>query len=86
MKAGAVSGVKSIRMPPPLPANWYICSSCDVASVTGRCVGKILTGMLCDFATSAGPPSAYAEIVSGDAIASFFAPALINACAAPTFE
>src|SRR3954452_15727000 len=45
MKAGAVSGVKSIRMPPPSPANWYIWSNCDVASVTGRWVGKILTGM-----------------------------------------
>jgi len=42
--------------------------------------------MLCAFATSAGPPSAYAEIVSGEAIASFLAPAAISACAAPTFE
>ena len=84
MKAGAVSGVKSIRMPPPSPANWYIWSSCEVASVTGRWVGKILTGMPAAFATRAGPPSAYAEIVSGEAIASFLAPALISACAAPT--
>ena len=36
MKAGAVSGVKSMRMPPPSPANWYIWISCEVASVTGR--------------------------------------------------
>src|SRR5262245_3076280 len=55
MNAGAVSGVKSSRMPPPLPANWYICRSCEVASVTGRCVGEMLTGMLCDLAPSVGP-------------------------------
>src|SRR5438067_10672081 len=85
MKAGAVSGVKSIRMAPPSPANWYIWINCDVASVTGRWVGKILTGMPCACATSAGPPSAYAEIVSGEATASFFAPAAISAWAAPTW-
>ena len=43
MKAGAVSGVKSSRMPFPSPANWYICRSWELASVTGRCVGKSLT-------------------------------------------
>ena len=58
MNAGAVSGVKSIRMPPPSPANWYIWSSCEVASVTGRWVGKILTGMPAAIASFAGPPSA----------------------------
>ena len=84
MNAGAVSGVKSIRMPPPSPANWYIWISCEVASVTGRWVGKILTGMPAFWATSAGPPSAYAEIVSGEAMASFLMPALTSACAAPT--
>src|SRR6188474_398640 len=39
MNAGAVSGVKSSRIPPPSPTNWYIWSSCEVASVTGRWVG-----------------------------------------------
>jgi hypothetical protein len=52
--------------------------------VTGRWVGKTLTGMPAFWATRAGPPSAYAEIVSGEAMASFFAPALMSACAAPT--
>ncbi len=84
MNAGAVSGVKSSRMPPPSPANWYIWSSCEVASVTGRWVGKILTGMPAALRDRAAPPSAYAEIVSGEAIASFFMPALTSACAAPT--
>jgi hypothetical protein len=28
------------QMPPPSPTNWYIWSSCEVASVTGSLVGR----------------------------------------------
>ena len=83
MKAGAVSGVKSMMMPLPSPANWYIWSSCDAASVTGRWVGKTFTATPFAAPSLTTPPSAYAEIVSGDAIAIFFTPARIRACAAP---
>ena len=58
MNAGAVSGVKSSRMPPPSPANWYIWSSCEVASVTGRCVGKTLTATPFCLPSCTTPPSA----------------------------
>ncbi len=84
MKAGAVSGVKSIRMPSPSPANWYIWISCEVASVTGRCVGNTLTSTPFCAPSCTTPPSAYAEMVSGEAIAIFFTPARMSACAAPT--
>ncbi len=83
MKAGAVSGVKSSRMPFPSPANWYICRSWELASVTGRCVGKSLTSTPFALPSLTTPPSAYAEIVSGDATAIFLTPARIRACAAP---
>ena len=45
MNGGRRVGREVDMMPPPSPANWYIWSSCEVASVTGRCVGKLLTGM-----------------------------------------
>src|SRR6478735_10676459 len=83
MNAGAVSGVKSRMIPLPSPANWYICSSCDLASVTGRCVGKTLTSTFFALPSLTTPASAYAESVSGDAIAIFLTPARISACAAP---
>ena len=78
MKAGAVSGVKSSRMPFPSPANWYICRSWELASVTGRCVGKSLTATPRALPSLTTPPSAYAEIVSGDATAIFLTPARIE--------
>ena len=83
MNAGAVSGVKSMMIPLPSPAYWYIWSSCDFASVTGRCVGNTLTSTFFAAPSLTTPPSAYAEIDSGDAIAIFFTPARISACAAP---
>src|SRR5512132_1598614 len=83
MNAGAVSGVKSMMIPLPSPANWYIWSSCDFASVTGRCVGKTLTATPLAAPSLTTPPSAYAEIASGEAIAIFLTPARMSACAAP---
>ena len=83
MNAGAVSGVKSMRMPLPSPANWYIWSSWDEASVTGRWVGKTFTWTPLAAPSLTTPPSAYAEIESGEATAIFLTPALISACAAP---
>src|SRR5580765_3177908 len=79
MKAGAVSGVKSMMMPLPSPAYWYIWSSWDEASVTGRWVGKTLTWTPFCWPSLTTPPSAYAEIESGDAIAIFLTPARISA-------
>src|SRR5665213_3035227 len=84
MKAGAVSGVKSRMIPPSVPANCDIWSNCDVASVTGRWVGKTLTSTPFCLPSCTTPPSAYAEIVSGEAMEIFFTPAAMSACAAPT--
>ena len=82
--AGAVSGVKSRMTAPPLPAACTSLRMVEFASVTGSCVGKILTGTPSFFPSAATPLSAYAEIVDGEAIAIDFAPAAMSACAAPT--
>src|SRR4029453_4975050 len=75
MNAGAVSGVKLSRMPPPSPAYWYIWRSCDPASVTGRGAGKLFAGTPFEAAYFRAAPSEYAATESGEAIAIFFTPA-----------
>ena len=72
-----MSGVKSRMTPPPGPAACTSLRMVEFASVTGSWVGKTCDGMPAALATFTTPPSAYAEIVSGEATTSDFTPARV---------
>ena len=84
MKAGAVSGVKSSMMPPSVPGELVHLEQLRRRVGDRQVRREDLDRDALLLAELPTPPSAYAEIVSGDAMAIFLTPAAMSACAAPT--